>query len=284
MNMKKYLYLIITLLLIGCSDQLALDEVKGEYTGEYTDVTPANEIKALLEKAKWGDGQAYLKLADCYRDGKGVKKDFVGMLSMASLADDYKGISRMEDYLYNLPEDSEFKTLVDYIDKIEHHQIEEAKVLDERIIANGSPDGYAIKGISVLESGDSLEAKRLFELAAGKGSGLAELLLCMPDWRGVKNPNIDKLATLTDKIPWVCNILAGIYSGIDNFDIIDENLAAYYYLKADRQACLTKRGARWLLSFLNDGGKINLSSIDMERIRVLADNDLIEVVDTMAVQ
>lgn len=50
MKMERYLYLIITMFLVVCSDQLALDEVKGEYTN----VTPTYEIKDLLEKAKWG--------------------------------------------------------------------------------------------------------------------------------------------------------------------------------------------------------------------------------------
>ncbi len=50
MKMERYLYLIITMFLVVCLDQLALDEVKGEYTN----VTPTYEIKDLLEKAKWG--------------------------------------------------------------------------------------------------------------------------------------------------------------------------------------------------------------------------------------
>ena len=87
--------LMTALILVGCTDQFALDEV----AKEVPHVTPTSEFQMLKEKAKWGDGKAYLKLADCYRDGRGVKQDFIGMLSMASLANDYGGINRMEEYL-----------------------------------------------------------------------------------------------------------------------------------------------------------------------------------------
>ena len=43
-----------------------------------------NEIRnTIMDKARWGDGQAFLLLADCYRDGIGVKPDFLGMVCMA---------------------------------------------------------------------------------------------------------------------------------------------------------------------------------------------------------
>ena len=89
--MKKFYSLILALVLISCSDQLLVDEV----TSEYAVQAPVSEVSALMEKARWGDGEAYVKLADCYRDGKGVKQDFVCMLGMASFADEYGGVKRM---------------------------------------------------------------------------------------------------------------------------------------------------------------------------------------------
>lgn len=278
--MRKCLYLIIIVALASCADQFALEEV----STEQPNMEPASEFQALMEKAKWGDGQAYRKLADCYRDGKGVKRDFIGMLSMASLADDYRGINRMEDYLDSLPKDSEFKLLIDCVEKFEQKQTDEAQTLLEGLVANGSPDGYAIKGISVLEHGDSLGAKRLFEFAAEKGSSLAELLLCIPDWRGAMKPSIEKLASLTDKIPWVNNVLAETYEGKRGYDMKDDKMAAYYYLKADKQACLTKNGAKWLIDYIRNDGDIHLSPSDVKRLQILAGVDLIVAVDTIDVQ
>lgn len=49
-------------------------------------VTPQDSVMSLLNQARWGDGSAYIKLADCYRDGFGVKKDFFDMINMAFMA------------------------------------------------------------------------------------------------------------------------------------------------------------------------------------------------------
>ena len=272
--MKKYLFLMVAVALAGCADQTLVENV----AGEKAELALASEVNALKEQARWGDGQAYLKLADCYRDGKGVKKDFVGMLCMATLANDYSDTNQMDAYLETIPEDSEYKILVDCIHLFEQNQMEEAQPLMERAIENGSPDGYALKGITVLERGDSLEAKRLFELAAEKGSSLAELLLCLSGCSSGMNPSLEKLAALTEKIPWLYNILAGEYAKNDDAS------AAYYYLKADKEACLTRFGARWLWGYMDYGADLNLSATDKERIQILAGIELIEIVDTVAVQ
>lgn len=50
--------------------------------------TPQDSIASLLHQARWGDSKAYLKLADCYRDGFGVKKDLLGMITMTAIAED----------------------------------------------------------------------------------------------------------------------------------------------------------------------------------------------------
>lgn len=264
--MKKYLYLMIAVVLVGCTEQLALNE----NVDEPREQELPNEIEVLKESAKWGNGEAYLELANCYRDGKGVKKDFISMLTMVSLAESYGGINRMEDYWYDFPEDSEFRLIVECISKFIDKQTEEAQELIERIIAKESADGYATKGIFMIEQGDSIEGKHLFEVAAEKGSKMAELLLCVSDWREGLNPQVEKLEALTDKNPLACNILGKMYAGMGSYKKTDEAKAAYYYLKADQHACLSKRGAIWLLDYSRRGGDLHLSATDMERIQILA--------------
>ena len=85
--MKKILFAVMAVLLamVSCTDSQFLDET----VGNPTELSSTNELNTLIEKARWGDGQAFVKLADCYRDGKGVKQDFVGMLTMLAQADEY---------------------------------------------------------------------------------------------------------------------------------------------------------------------------------------------------
>ena len=262
----------MALVMYGCTDQQFFDET--------TDLTHASAqasvIEMLKEQARWGDGQAYLKLADCYRDGKGVEKNFISMLSMVALADQYGGIKRMEDYLEAMPSNSEFKLIFDAVDLYEKKQIEESKAVTEQLIAQGSPDGYSIKSFIAVERGDTLEGKQLMEQAASQGSTFAELLLCLPDWQGATNPDVEKLKTLAGRVPLACQLLADMYTGSDNASMKDERQAAYYFLKADEQACLGRRGARWLLYYLRNGGQLQLSEGDIQRLQKLAGEKPIE--------
>ena len=266
-QMKKYLFLLIALVLAGCTDQLMMEKVVGEYAGQ----TSASEVTTLLEKARWGDGEAYVKLADCYREGKGVKQDFINMLAMASFADEYGGISWMEDYISSLPEESEYRLVFDAMEKFCGNRQEEGLAMAEKLIERDCAEGYTVKGIILSERGNREEGKHLLERAAEKGSGFAELYLCIPDLKSKQNTDIGRLTALAERMPLANASLARIYTGKENPDLKDERLAAYYYLKADEKACLTRDGARWLLAYHRNGGNLQLSEKDIERLELLAD-------------
>jgi len=53
--MKKNLLLIIVMLIVGCSDQLMVDDI----AEDNTDQVPASEVTLLMDKIRLGDGQAY---------------------------------------------------------------------------------------------------------------------------------------------------------------------------------------------------------------------------------
>ena len=266
--MKKYLLLVVALVMFSCTDQFVVDEVAGEYAQQ----TPASEVTALIEKARWGDGQAYVKLADCYRDGKGVKQDFINMLGMVSFADEYGGISRMEDYLSALPEDSEYRLVFDAMEKFCGNKQEESLAMADKLIERDYVEGYTVKGIILSEQGNREEGKHLLAQAAEKGSGFAELYLCMSDLKGAENPDIARLIALAERMPLANACLGKIYSGKNDESKKDERLAAYYYMKADEKACLPKDGARWLLAYHRNGGNLQLSEKDIERLELLADS------------
>ena len=289
--MKKNLFAIMAVLLatVGCTDRLFWEG----NSGNASELSSSHEINALMEKARWGDGQAFVKLADCYRDGKGVKQDFVGMLSMLAQADEYGGISGIEDYLRTLPEGSNFKLIFDAVENLERKKEDEATSMFKELIARGCPDGYAIQGLIAVARGDTLEGIRLIEQAAISGSSFAELLQCITDWRGVTNTDVDKLTALSDKIPFFNTILGKIYAGYEDDKLMDEPLAAHYFLKADENACLGKLGARWLLRYHRSGANLPLSERDIRRLQILAKEtpeatrgleDVIEVADTAEVE
>ena len=266
--MKKYLFLVMTLVLVSCTDQMMVDEVAGEHAQQ----TPESNVATLMENARWGDGQAYVKLADCYRDGKGVKQDFVNMLAMASFADEYGGLKHIDDYLSALPEDSEYKLVFDAMEKFSGNKQGEGLAMAEELIERDCAEGYAIKGIILSEQGNREEGKPLLERATEKGSGFANLYLCMSDLKGTENPDIARLTALAERMPLANACLGKIYSGKNDESKKDERLAASYYMKADEKACLPKDGARWLLAYHRNGGNLQLGKKDIERLELLADS------------
>lgn len=68
--MKKIWCVYITIALLAAS-------VSG------CNIKSQDSFSSLLDKARQGDGVAYLKLADCYRTGNGVMRDFFNMITMA---------------------------------------------------------------------------------------------------------------------------------------------------------------------------------------------------------
>ena len=271
--MKKYLllWIVSATVCMGCTDQQFQENALADFHQQKSN----NEINTLIKQARWGDGQAFLKLADCYRDGNGVEKDFVGMLCMLAQAREYGGIDCMEDYLKKLPEGSDFKMIFDAIDKYEKKQTDEANLMAEQLIAQGSPDGYTVQGVMAVERGDTLGGRRLMEQAAAQGSTFAELMLVFPEWNTHNTPNIKRLKELSDKMPLANAILAKFYAKSER----NEQLAAHYYLKADEKAFLGKRGARWLLSNLQFVDNLSLSKRDIERLQMLAGERVIEESD-----
>ena len=260
--MKKIIFVLVTMVmsLFSCSDQQLLDK----FTVEKPELSNACEFNALIEKARWGDGQAYLKLADCYRDGKGVDKDLGGMLSMVAQAYKFGVIRGMNDYLKDMPEGSDFRIISEVAEKFENKQIEEAKMMLEQLVSKGVPDGIFIQGFMAIESGDTLAGLRMMEQAASEGSTIASLMLCIPECQIGRKPDVEKLKNLSEKIPYVNLILAKMYMGEDDESMRDDRLAAHYFLKADENAYLSKREARWLLY------NLPLSERDIQRLQILA--------------
>ena len=262
--MKKILLLIVALILASCSDQFSVDSV----VDAPIEQTANSDVKMLIEKARRGDGKAYVELANRYRDGIGVKQDFIGMLAMVSFADEYGGICRMEDYLSSLPDDSDYKLVFDAMEKFTGNKSDEALAMAEMLIVKDCPEGYTVKGIITSEQGDKAEGKRLLAIAAEKGSGFAELYLCIPNRLQGGEPDIATLTALVDKLPIVNACLAKIYANKDYESIYDERQAAFYYMKADDNACLTRDGARWLIGYYLRNN-IQIDKHEMERLKTL---------------
>ena len=271
--MKKILYIFVALLIAGCSEQDAYNDMV-DAPISMSEAPPTDQYSALLEQARWGNSDAYLKLAGFYHDGIGVKADFMGMMSMLAMADQYGASPKsIDSYLLSLPETDNTKLIIEAFASLDRKNTYKTDSLTEILIANGSAEGYALKGILQIERGDTLGGKQTIQTSADMGSSFAKLLLCAVPRPGSKNNTLDMdmLKDLSVSTPLASKLLGDYYSGYEKGYTEDEHLAAYFYKKADEQGCLGKRPARYLINYYERNG-INIEPKEMERLRILSGN------------
>ena len=268
MAMKKCIILFMVAILASCSDTQLAESIADVKESELVkeNAIGSAEIKALVERARWGDGQAYLQLADCYRDGIGVKKNFLGMLAMVEQARVHGAIHDEMEYVTKIPEDNDIKRFCDLMDKSCSQLIEEKDSVMVQLATIDSPDVLAMYGVLCVESGDSIRGFEIIRDASERGSDFAALLNALLDWKGNIQPDKMKLEQLAERIPLAYKLLGKLSLKPDENGIVDERKVAYYYMKADEHALLSQREAKWLLAYHKDVSIPELTDSDVKRL------------------
>ena len=288
MTMKKCIILFMVAILASCSDTQLAESIADVKESELVkeNATGSAEIKALVERARWGDGQAYLQLADCYRDGIGVKKNFLGMLAMVEQARVHGAIHDEMEYVTKIPEDNDIKRFCDLMDKSCSQLIEEKDSVMVQLATIDSPDVLAMYGVLCVESGDSIRGFEIIRDASERGSDFAALLNALLDWKGNIQPDKMKLEQLAERIPLAYKLLGKLSLKPDENGIVDERKVAYYYMKADEHALLSQREAKWLLAYHKDVSFPELTDSDVKRLEsfIRTPGERVEIVaDTVSV-
>lgn len=253
----------VSLLVLSCA-KLDLDD--SNETNHDMTVSTDNWYSVLLDQARWGDGKAYLRLAEYHHH---VSHDFLGFISMLDMAQQYGGINSLVGYIRSLPTGDNAKMFYDAFECFDVNDFQGAYEKIDRMISDGFLEGYTLKGIVKVEQGDTVEAKRFLSLAAGKGSDLANLLLAaFPSLDGSENKSVDSLTSLADSIPLASQFLGDLYAGINGQEFTNEELAAMFYRNADEHGCLGKRTARWLREYYQRNN-IDVGELEMNRLAIL---------------
>ena len=288
MAMKKCIILFMVAILASCSDTQLAESIADVKESELVkeNATGSAEIKALVERARWGDGLAYLQLADCYRDGIGVKKNFLGMLAMVEQARVHGAIHDEMEYVTKIPEDNDIKRFCDLMNKSCSQLIEEKDSVMVQLATIDSPDVLAMYGVLCVESGDSIRGFEIIRDASERGSDFAALLNALLDWKGNIQPDKMKLEKLAERIPLAYKLLGKLSLKPDENGIVDERKVAYYYMKADEHALLSQREAKWLLAYHKDVSIPELTDSDVKRLEsfICTPGERVEIVaDTVSV-
>lgn len=288
MAMKKCIILFMAAILASCSDTQLAESIADVKESELVkeNANGSAEIKALVERARWGDGLAYLQLADCYRDGIGVKKNFLGMLAMVEQARVHGAIHDEMEYVTKIPEDNDIKRFCDLMNKSCSQLIEEKDSVMVQLATIDSPDVLAMYGVLCVESGDSIRGFEIIKDASERGSDFAALLNALLDWKGNIQPDKMKLEQLAERIPLAYKLLGKLSLKPDENGIVDERKVAYYYMKADEHALLSQREAKWLLAYHKDVSIPELTDSDVKRLEsfIRTPGERVEIVaDTVSV-
>lgn len=288
MAMKKCIILFMAAILASCSDTQLAESIADVKESELVkeNANGSAEIKALVERARWGDGLAYLQLADCYRDGIGVKKNFLGMLAMVEQARVHGAIHDEMEYVTKIPEDNDIKRFCDLMNKSCSQLIEEKDSVMVQLATIDCPDVIAMYGVLCVESGDSIRGFEIIRDASERGSDFAALLNALLDWKGNIQPDKMKLEQLAERIPLAYKLLGKLSLKPDENGIVDERKVAYYYMKADEHALLSQREAKWLLAYHKDVSIPELTDSDVKRLEsfIRTPGERVEIVaDTVSV-
>lgn len=263
---------MMLLFFASCSENQLLEETplpqERSVKQSMTDA-PQDTIMSLLYQARWGDGSAYLKLADCYRDGFGVKKDFFGMITMAHMAEWRGAINSMDDYIYGLPDGNDYKTLFLLMDSYKSYIQEDPDSIEQVLRANDSPEAKTLLGMIAVDQGDTISGMNMMKEAVEQGCSLAEMLLAIPDWKGRLRADATKLGILASRVPLAYSILGDIYYEPDENGKANRQLAAEYYMEAEKHAVLGGKGAARVLEYYRSGGNIQLTEDDVKRLELI---------------
>ena len=273
MRFKGFSWIVLIMLFFAsCSEQHVMEDAfTSQELVEHKSmtVTPQDSVVSLLNQARWGDGSAYLKLADCYRDGFGVKKDLLGMFTMAGIAKRRGAIQTVEEYFCNLPDGNEFKSLAQLMYNHKFYDQESTDSVIQSLRDNSTLEAQTFLGLVMMDQGDTLTAKNLINEAANQDCSLAKLFLTVPDWNGVSRPDATKLAVIAEQIPLAYCILGDSYYESDENGNTDKQLAVEYYMKAEEHAVLGRHGAERVLDYYRNGGNIQLTEDDVKRLELI---------------
>ena len=277
---KALLFTLAVMMMVSCADQLVLDNKTWEAPKQ---VTETSKIDDLMAQAKWGDGAAYLQLAECYKDGLyGTKPDFMTTITMLSMAMEYGEINNPRVFINDLPEDDNTRMTYEGMEYIDDTDKEKGLEIAERLISKGCADGYTLKAFAFFVQGDSIEAMSMATQAAEQGSSLGKMLqsvIILGKARMKDMPDENTLANLAETIPLFNGFIAEEYIRTMDEHPENEAKAARAYLRADENGCLDKRGAQWLLKYMDYGGKLPLTENDIQRLRKLAQRNQYEAPD-----
>lgn len=228
--------------------------------------THEDSLSTYVEQARWGDGEAYLKLADYYSRDADVERGLLMANVMVSWARLYGAIDSEESYFERFPKDSPFFQLNTLMSDMNNGRLEDCLVRAETLPNKNIQE--IVKALVFRGQGKVDEASGMLKKCANRGSLLARILLLGNE------EDLAEMEDLAKDLPWIYNQLVRASVHTDNNNAYEDSVIVAYYRKADAHACLDDIGIRWLLSYDEERQKNGAEKVDvveMKRLRKLSE-------------
>jgi len=219
--MRKFVLIVFALLALTI----------GTYAENWSD-----SVQTYMAQAQKLKAEAYMKLAVCYHEGKGVEHNLPMVLAMLKGAEKYgEGLSTEKFFASLDAEDEDRKTYEEFI-KLETSGIEDFDVVM----------GIAKRGGELME--------KMIQVAWLQRNGKVEEAVTL-------------MAELAERIP-ACYAKLGDY-----YKERDREKALEYYRLADKWACLNSEGAEMLLEeeYKKEQQTHQIDKYELNRLRLIKD-------------
>lgn len=237
----------------------------------------SDSVQYYFEQARLGIGDAYVKMAQYYRDGTLGKPNLLNVMSMGFMAEEYMAIPNLDALFKDVPDSDATKIAFQALDMLNQVEDEDTLMTEaNKLLTQGIPEGYVIKAVIAWKNGETDKAITLCGKAITDGSIIADVLkdiiLCGTKYGEDFSPKT--LLKIADRFPMAYRLLGDYYAKIPNDSINDIPLAMQYYLKASDHACLGRREALWVLEAIYIKSYPSVDSLVDNRLWSLGRNEI----------
>lgn len=279
---KSILTILLIFSLCGCNQQdmsadKGLVEEQSNLLVYKLQAASSDSVQYYFDQARHGIGDAYVKMAQYYRDGTLGKPNLLNVMSMGFMAEEYMAISNLDALFKDVPDSDATKIAFNALDML--NQVEDDEMLMTKaneLLSQGIPEGNIMKAVIAWKKGEKEMAVVLCDKAITDGSTIADVLkdIILGDTKYGEDISPKTLLKITDRFPMAYRLLGDYYAKIPNDSLYDIPLAMQYYLKASDHACLGRREALWVLEAIYIKGYPAVDSLIDKRLWSLGRNEI----------
>ena len=277
--MKKVWTMLCTLMMvccfISCENNETLIPDMEEETGSRT---LNSEIQGFIEKARYGNSDAYKALAECYRDGNGVEQSNINAIYMYMLYCEKVGKSDMA-VLNFFEADSSISILLElllFTSSVD--TINKEKLAQLQKVSPAEAKAFSMLAMYISDKKDDNFMKDLQE-AEKEGSEMAVILQAMCyEEHGPKEEYHEFLLRVVDKYPFLYKGLANIctekYVETNDFSYVQKELEYMYNI--DKYGMLSHRQANHLWTiydYFSQKGLLQYDEAEISRLKKIMEKD-----------